>query len=265
MISVRARINDMEFEIDCDSKDKVFQSLSNGFACDSDQLRSILLELDIEKIYEKDWKNINIRGDEYLYEYAIRQLGNHKPLKMVNWFHLTRTTRQNDFKDGIIPLVDCLDRIWSMLIDIPTDKAIKNNLKALKNNGVPNFLYSLKHNSQLLSGPYACLVKDTAFNANDLGQHDYLRMPEIIEDICNGYEKKFGESIFEIYQSFLVPKIVKFQSSKRIDTGCVKTALYYAYEAVRSNQPSGNCVTCFDGKGSKIKPESIVSVTTVEN
>jgi len=255
----------MEFEIDCDSKDKVFQSLSNGFACDSDQLRSILLELDIEKIYEKDWKNINIRGDEYLYEYAIRQLGNHKPLKMVNWFHLTRTTRQNDFKDGIIPLVDCLDRIWSMLIDIPTDKAIKNNLKALKNNGVPNFLYSLKHNSQLLSGPYACLVKDTAFNANDLGQHDYLRMPEIIEDICNGYEKKFGESIFEIYQSFLVPKIVKFQSSKRIDTGCVKTALYYAYEAVRSNRPSGNCVTCFDGKGSRIKPESIVSVTTVEN
>ncbi len=90
-------------------------------------------------------------------------------------------------------------------------------------------------------------------------------MPEIIEDICNGYEKKFGESIFEIYQSFLVPKIIKFQSSKRIDTGCVKTALYYAYEAVRSNRPSGICVTCFDGKGSRIKPESIVSVTTVEN
>ena len=62
-----------------------------------------------------------------------------------------------------------------------------------------------------------------------------------------------------------MPKIVKFQSSKRIDTGCVKTALYYAYEAVRSNQPSVNCVTCFDGEGSKIEPESIISVTTVEN
>lgn len=255
----------MEFEIDCDSKDKVFQSLSNGFACDSDQLRSILLELDIEKIYEKDRKNIDIRADEYLYEYVIKQLGNHKPLKRVSWFHITRTTRQNDFKDGIIPLVDCLDRIWSMLKDIPTDKVIKNNLKALKNNGVPNCLYRLKHNNQVLSGPYAWLVKDIAFNANDLGQHDYLGMPEIIEDICNGYEKKFGESIFEIYQSFLVPKIVKFQSSKRIDTGCVNTALYYAYEVVRSNQPSHNCVTCFDGKGSKIEPELIVSVTTVEN
>ena len=254
----------MEFEIDCESKDKVFQSLCNGFACDSDKLRNILLALDIEKTYEKNWKNIDIPADEYLYEYAIKQLGNHKPLKRVNWFHLTRTTRQNEFKDGIIPLGNSLDLIWPMLIDIPTNTVIKNNLKALKNKGVPNFHYNLKHNDQFHWGPYAVLVKDTALNANDLAQHDYLGMPEIIEDICNGYEEKFGESIYEIYKSFLVPKIVKFQSSKRIDTGCVEAALCYAYEAVRSNQPSSNCVTCFDGEGSIIEPESIISVTTVE-
>ena len=255
----------MEFEIDCESKDKIFQSLCNGFACNPDKLANILLEIDIEEIYQENWQHIDIPADEYLYEYAIQKLGNHKQLKMVNWFHLTRTTKQNEFKDGIIPLGDFLDLIWATLIEIPTDTVIKNNLKLLRQNGVPDFHYSLKYNAQFHWGPYAVLVKDTAFNFKELAQHNYLGMPEIIEDICNGYEKKFGESILEIYESVLVPKIVKFQSRKRVDTGCVEAALYYAYEAVRGNPPSSNCVTCFDGEGEKIEPESISSVTIVEN
>jgi len=255
----------MRFEIDCESKEHVFQSLSNGFSCSIDDLENILLDIDIEKIYADNWENIDIPSDQYLYQYTVNTFGNHKTLGKVNWFHLTRTTKQNEFKDGILPLGESLQSIWTTLIDIPTDAEIINNLKLLKENGVPNYHYNLKHNNRFHSGPYAVLVKDTAFTPESLCQHDYLGMPEIIEDICDGYNIKYGESIIEIIKSFLVPKIVKFQSSMCVDTGCIEAALFYAYELARGNPPSRNCVTCFDGKNAKINPESIIYVTTIEN
>jgi hypothetical protein len=252
----------MEFTLDCESKESVFNSLCKGFICTHDSLKNILLELDIEKIYHDNWKNIDIPSDEYLFNYVTKRLGNHKPLKEVNWFHLTRTTKENEFTDGIIPLGASLERIWPTLINIAPDAVMKNNLKLLKENGVPNSLYQMKHNDSFHWGPYAVLVKETAFRSSI--QHDYLGMPEIIEDICNGYEEKYGESIINIYKSSLVPKIVKFKSNKRVDTGCIEAALYYAYEAARGDLPSSNCITCFDSEGVKIEPESIVSVSTVE-
>lgn len=252
----------MEFALDCESKESVFKSLCAGFTFGRDSLINILLELDIAKIYQENWEKINITPERYLYNYVIQRLGNHKQLEVVNWFHLTRTAKANEFNDGIIPLGGALERIWTMLIDIAHDSVIKQNLKLLKESGIPNFLYNTKHNDPFHWGPYAVLVKETAFRSSI--QHDYLGMPEIIEDICNGYEKKYCESIINIYKTSLVPKIVKFKSIKRIDTGCIEAALYYAYEAARGNPPSSNCITCFDSEGIKIEPSSIVSVTTVE-
>lgn len=257
-------MNNMEFALDCESKEYVFQSLCEGFSCGRDSLINTLLELDIENIYEENWEKINIPSEEYLYNYVIEKLGNHKQLEVVNWFHLTRTTKENKFNDGIIPLGDSIERIWSTLIDIAHDAGIKNNLKLLKESGIPNFLYNMKHNDPFHWGPYAVLVKETAFRSRKIAQHDYLGMPEIIEDICNGYEEKYGESITNIYEASLVPKIVKFRSNERVDTGCIEAALYYAYESARGNPPSSNCITCFDSKGVIIKSDSIVSVTTVE-
>jgi hypothetical protein len=252
----------MKFALDCESKEYALQTLCEGFNCSHDSLKNILLELDIEKIYQENGDNIYIPSEEYLCNYVVNKLGNHKPLALVNWFHLTRTIKQNEFNDGIIPLGDYLEKIWSALIDIAPDVVIKKNLKLLKENGVPNSLYQTKHNNPLHWGPYAVLVKETAFHSSI--QHDYLGMPEIIEDICNGYEEKYGESIINIYESSLVPKIIKFKSNRRIDIGCIETALYYAYLSVRGNPPSSNCITCFDGKCAKIESESIVYVTTVE-
>ena len=254
----------MKFTLDCESKEYVFQSLREGFTCSCDSLKNILLELDLEKIYQENWEKIDIPSEEYLYNYVVKRLGNHKQLEVVNWFHLTRTAKENEFSDGIIPLGDSLERIWSILIDNAPDAVIKNNIKLLKESGVTNHLYNMKHKDPFHWGPYAVLIKETAFCSSKIAQHDYLGMSEIIEDICNGFEEKYGESIINIYESSLVPKIVKFKSNKRVDTGCIRAALYYAYESARGNPPSSNCITCFDSKGVKIDAESIVSVTNVE-
>lgn len=256
----------MEFELDCESKELVFKSLCDGFACSPKRLEKVLLKLDLNKIYEENWNVVDFPpADKYLYDYIVKNLGNHKPLKMVNWFHLTRTAKRNEFKDGIFPLGGILERIWNTLINIHPDTTVKGNLIFLKNNGVPNSHYLFKYNKQINWGPFAVLIKETAFNPKDIGQHDYLKMPEIIEDICNSYKEKFDRSIKEDYELFLVPKIVKFRSDKRVDTGCVKTALCYAYEVLRGISLSSNCVTCFNGRGLKIEPEAIISVTPIEN
>jgi hypothetical protein len=38
------------------------------------------------------------------------------------------------------------------------------------------------------------LVREVAFDRPS-EYHDYLWLPEIIEDICNGYQRRYGERI----------------------------------------------------------------------
>lgn len=148
-----------------------------------------------------------------------------------------------------------------MLQSNAPDKSAKENLERIQKHGVADFQYSLKHNDPFHWGPYAMLVKDTAYHSRDLGNHDYLRMPEIIEDICNGYQKQFGEPIIEFYEQLLIPKVVKFESSSRLDDGCIEAAIYFAYQYVRKMPPNGGTVTCFDGNGTGINFEDIISVS----
>ena len=41
-------------------------------------------------------------------------------------------------------------------------------------------------------GPYAMLVREIAFNSQVVGNHDYLKIPEIIEDMCMDVQKVYG-------------------------------------------------------------------------
>jgi len=57
-------------------------------------------------------------------------------------------------------------------------------------NSSVSFQYNLKTSSSIHWGPYAMLVKEIGFN--DVGNHDYLRVPEIVEDICLSFQQQYG-------------------------------------------------------------------------
>lgn len=88
-------------------------------------------------------------------------------------------------------------------------------------------------------------------------------MPELIEDICNAYQDKYGVNIFSHYKNVLSPKIVTFISYERCDDGCIEAALGYAYTSVRGMPPNGMAVTCIDCQGRAVRLEQIVNVETV--
>ena len=89
-----------------------------------------------------------------------------------------------------------LDRVWETVISIVDSSIEKERLNNMRLNGVSDFQYGFKTGDSLHWGPFAMLVRKVAFNASKVGNHDYLEVPEIIEDICNGYEHKYNESIY---------------------------------------------------------------------
>jgi len=70
------------------------------------------------------------------------------------------------------------------------------------------------------------LVKEIGFN--DVGNHDYLRVPEIVEDICLSFQQQYGIDLFHRYLSNTKSCIVKFYS-ENVKECYLYSALYYLY------------------------------------
>ena len=251
----------MNLRLDCETIETTLCSLCNAFSCSEKKLIEALLSLDLEKTYSENWENIELPSDEYLFRHISDILGTPKSFNTICWFHGTRTTEGNLFQKGILPLGEILPEIWDILCNLAENKETKERLKKMQLDGFSNFHFEYKSTDPFHWGPYGILVKDVAKYATKLGQHDYLAMPEIIEDICNGYEKKYGESIIEIYQEKLKPCIIKFTT--QADNNCINeiiAALSYAYTDIRRKKVSMNAVTCFDGHNSTIPAQNIISV-----
>jgi hypothetical protein len=107
------------------------------------------------------------------------------------------------------------------------------------------------------------LVKEVAFHAHSIANHDYLQLPEIIEDICDYYLEKYGVSIHSDIESVLVPCIIKFRAKAKNDIG-IRPAIYYVYRCIRGEPVSQDANTCFDAKGRIIPPGDILKIEYLE-
>jgi len=185
-----------------------------------------------------------------------------KSLDTVCWFHLSRAPAGTDFSEGILPLHLALDKIWRAIISIPNDPKARANLERLRIDGVPDYLYDLKTNNRLHSGPYAMLVRDSAFNAESMWNHDYLEFPEIIEDICNGYENRFGERIHEEICNDLRKCIVKFEIEEADgdDSIVIEPAIRYCWYMAHDKGLRLDANICYDARGVTVPCSAIRKV-----
>ena len=119
-------------ELDCESLESTFKSLQDLFSCKFGDLKDVLLSLDIDIFYQEHGRTIPIPSEDYLYNFVLDEFKVHKPLSSVCWFHLTKTFDGSLFINGILPLGDVLDEIWSGLISKSQNSKIKNNLIKLK-------------------------------------------------------------------------------------------------------------------------------------
>lgn len=243
--------------IDCESYESALGSLSGVYRVSTADIKDYLSKFDLNGEYEKYKADVGA-GDLLQMKFDQRFGGPKQPVIGISWFHLTRTLAENTFSEGILPLGLALPKVWDMLVSIPKDERKRRRLEQLKANGVPNHQYQLKVRDVLHHGPHAMLVRESAFNASAIGNCDYLALPEIIEDVCCGYQEQFKESIEEEIMTALRPCIVKFWDRPRFDV--IDGVLHYCLCKARNEELHDHANTCFDRKGEVVPFESIQQV-----
>lgn len=96
-------------------------------------------------------------------------------------------------------------------------------------------------------------------HARKLWQHDYVRLPELVEDVCNAY-KKYGQDLTGHYLEVLKPCIVCFRADIDYEKGALEAALSYAYTSVRELPPDSGAVFGIDRHGKSVSVDEIVNV-----
>jgi hypothetical protein len=252
--------------LDCESFEAALESLARIFQTTPGNMKVFLSSKEIGAYYEIHWRELPDFRD-YVYAVAETHLGSPLALDVVCWFHTTRVLAGTTFSEGILPLNAALPSLKARLVDAVDDIVVRDHLRnTLEASSVADHHYSNKSQNSMHWGPYAILVREVAFHATKLSQHDYLGMPEIIEDICNGFMKKSGVSLIGVFSAKLKPAIVKFTSTSTIndDESCIATALCYVYSSIHEGAPCANSVTCFDGKNHPVPPQDIQKVDFLE-
>lgn len=245
--------------LDCENLQTTLLSIAKIYEVETKVITAFFDSFDIDEHFAKN----SPEGDGAQETRRLLEISLGQPKVKITrtyWFHLTRVPLNTQFEDGIVPLSDALPRVWDTLQHIFAGTHHSQQLKAMELEGVPDFQYNLKTGGPEHWGPYAMLVKEIGSFARAVGHHDYLRIPEIVEDICNGYRGKYGEDIQNQVENALVPTVVKFFSEDPNKQYGLDAAIYYAYVTHRKLGLSHLANTCFEGENLRIPPAQIVYV-----
>jgi hypothetical protein len=247
--------------LDCESIETTYNSLEGILGIQRDAIDVAFQDLDVERFY-RDNPRYPEPPDDLVFSVVTNNAPSPPVFDKVCWFHLTRTAVTNTFEHGILSLGQQIDSIWNFLHTLLDDGFPReewNDFRRHSGDSHSAYLYRMKVGNPLHWGPYAILVRDVAFKAKEVGNHDYLRAPEVVEDICMCFSEKYGFDLLDVFLKGTKPCIVKFvDNHPRSD--CLLAALYYLYSAYHEQELSRYCNTCFDGEGVLIPKERILKI-----
>ncbi len=247
--------------LDCESIETTYISLESILGIQRDKIDTAFYSLDIKRFYI-DNSDYPEDAKRLVFSVVTNDAPSVPDFDQVCWFHLTRTVETNTFEQGILPLSKQIDSIWDFLytlVDEGFPKAKWNFFRQALGNDDYAHLYRMKTSDPLHWGPYAILIRDIAFKAEEVGNHDYLHVPEIIEDICQCFFERYRLDLLSVFLRNTRPCIVKFIDDNPRDEYIMK-ALYYLYTIYRGEEISQYCNTCFDGRGIPVPKEHILRV-----
>lgn len=246
--------------LDCETIDSTYESLEQILGVGRSQLESVFDGFDVESFYQ-DNPSYPYPPEDVVFSDVSKVASLPGNYDRTCWFHLTRIAPSNNFEQGILPLGQCLELIWSFLYSLAKKKVSLAEWEKFRRNMGPHHhaaLYAMKVADSMHWGPYALLSRDHAFNSQEVGNHDYLRAPEIVEDICICFSEKYEFDLLGAFMKKTRPCIVKFFDGPRSD--CVPTAVYHLYNEYRGNRCSMQCNTCYDGESATVTSERILKV-----
>lgn len=257
----------MSIILDCETIDSTYNSLSNILELNRDEIQNFLSRIDIEEYYKNNPCHY-CSADKLLLDEIIKNYKLKIKMDKVCWFHLARTMNNSNYINGIYPLGYYINDLWDNLYSLVKKEIDKGEWIKFKNkieNGYNDHfadLYRTKVKDKFYWGPYGMLVRDSAFSSKEMGNHDYLKVPEIVEDIGICFNKIYGINLVEKYICKSKSIIVKFISDDVKDY-YVGIALNYLYNKLHNFKMSLDCNTCYDAKANIIHEQSIINIEEI--
>ena len=194
----------------------------------------------------------------FLASLEVTQLSIHGSM----YFHGTRATSLDSFySDGILPTARALEGIWTTLAALAANHGndrdrISELRQQLESKSHVRGSWQFRHkvsNPRINGGPFGHLIRDQ--HRPSPGRHDYLAVPEIVQDIAQcieiDLERLFAEST--------KPYIVKFATQEQ-DPRIVEPIFWHLREELCNEVPSMNSYCAFSGNGFSIPPRDIVKI-----
>lgn len=223
--------------LDCECLDYILDSLSNIFNTDKSEILSYFNNVNLDEIWEKSQKERY--AYEYLFEDFKQKFKIHKYIIIkACWFHNTRVLKGNDFIEGILPLEKAIIKIEEII-----EKVIQNLNKSFKVENLNNSTATIhKLNSDYDQGPWGFLIKEFAFE-NVNGIHNYLNVPELVEDILRFRYPINYDLILNEYQKITTKCIVKFKSDRDFHPDTLAYVVNYLYHKTNNLEMNYQCNT----------------------
>ncbi len=176
------------------------------------------------------------------------------------WFHNTRVEHGTNFTEGIYPLDQALS-----LIDKKIDKIVYS--LGLEINQIDSRLcdnVKTKLNSNGNSGPWGYLIKEICFFKID-SEHNYLDIPEVVEDIVTFKYRKFYDIIIQKYKDITAPCIVKFSTGQILHPDNLEYVINYLFQKFHHIMYNNQSVFSFCNSGRLINSKMIEEIDYVSN
>jgi len=249
--------------LDCESFHDTLFSLENITSINSEDILDFLMCFDMDDFYQRN--PLYETGDKIILNKFKKQFNPVMSYDQSNWFHLTRVYKNEDFKSGILPLIDVVESKWDKLYSLISDIISEHEWNKFRINmengllGPHSSLYKFRTSNTDFEGPYAISIRETAFKTDKIRHHNYLAVPEIIRDICICFEHYYGHDLFSEYKKNSVPCIVKFKTEFS-EPELLGKVMFYMYQTVHNKELNSNCKTNYNANGTRIPPEDILKI-----
>lgn len=246
--------------LDCSSLSTTYASLESLLEMDRAQIREKLRHYSVEDFLARDQVRPGTPLPDLVLDYVTAGAPTWSP-DFVTWFHATRVLPSTSFSEGLLPLPQRVEPTRALLQSL-IPSCLGNGFKPSSDwsNGRDQGgkAHGLKMGLHRDWGPDAFLVRDAIFRRDPLF-HDYLNLPELVEDLAGILVGDRRPELLECFRAVTRPCIVTFRSHKpRPDT--VRPALYYAYSAEWRLEFGIEANTCYSGDGDAISAEDILDV-----
>jgi len=243
--------------LDCESFDSSLKSLEKIYSTSSNDIIEYLGSVDLEKIFKTN-KPKDTYGYDYLFECFERIFKTEIKEFEAYCFHTTRIPKGTTFTNGILPLNQIIDEIEEFIDKIAFDLSLEIiKIDLTKDNMIDR---KLRNDNS----PWGIFIKDWAFELPS-GIHNYLKFPEIVEDIINFKYPDDCSVLLKEYSQRTVRCIVKFKVPSLIKRERLPRLIYYIYHKVNKLEMECDCAFNYSNQGFKIDQGNIEKVEYLSN